>query len=383
MILSVYARPSLYLDRLKLLSLVARELPLRILCLEPISPELQALEHSGFQLQMVESFGSKHLQLWRAAQKRLKGIKIIHDNQLHLLPLLFEERLRRPGERLLLSSTFSALYTWYDHLRHDWPEVEPGYIRQRWRYLLLERTGARLSDGVLVFGEGHQAPLSHCYGIKEEQVHSLPNCIDPQSIGPCPPDPLPELQGRNRVLVYIGTVFRYKGSWELLEAFARLLPRYPKLRLLMVGPIHPYEERALRARIRARALEDKLLLLGLQPRARIPGLLAAAEALIFPSYLEGSPRAVIEAMACARPIIASRLPGVEALDPKEEFLSLVPRADAAALAEAIERLLESTEGERRRLGEAGRRHYLEAHTPESAAPVWRALYQDLLRGVER
>ena len=109
------------------------------------------------------------------------------------------------------------------------------------------------------------------------------------------------------------------------------------------------------AQIRARAaelgLEGKAIFTGL--RRDIPELLAISDVFCLPSYREGMPRSVIEAMAAGRPVVATDIRGCrEEVIPEVTGL-LVPPREAGGLTAALERLAEDA-GLRRRMGEAGR-----------------------------
>ena len=126
-----------------------------------------------------------------------------------------------------------------------------------------------------------------------------------------------------------------KGHRYLIEAIARLLPRWPQLTLLLAG------EGPLEA-----ALRDQCARCGINGQARflgyredIPELLAAADLVVLPSLYEGLPLAAIEALAAGRPIVATAVDGTPEVVIDGKTGLLVPPADSAALADAIERLL--------------------------------------------
>jgi glycosyltransferase involved in cell wall biosynthesis len=86
----------------------------------------------------------------------------------------------------------------------------------------------------------------------------------------------------------------------------------------------------------------------------VPALLAASHLVVLPSYREGLPKALLEALAAGRPVVATDVPGCrEVVIPDENGL-LVPPRDPDALADAMARLIRDPEL-RRRYGEAGRR----------------------------
>ena len=169
-----------------------------------------------------------------------------------------------------------------------------------------------------------------------------------------------------QVVMAIGAVQRPKGHWLLLDAMTRL-PASAHLVLITGGVDQPYANTA-RGRVK-RALNlpldnlDALLRdarrLGLSQRVHVSGfrtdvarVLAAADLLVFPSLEpEGFGRPIIEAMALARPVVATDIgPSAELLG--ADAGRLVP-PDGALLAKAVADLLSSPE-ERSRLGQRGR-----------------------------
>lgn len=158
-------------------------------------------------------------------------------------------------------------------------------------------------------------------------------------------------------LCFVGRLVRDKGIFELLDAFETLCVRHPDLWLAFVGPgpLAPEMER----RIQDRDLGGRVVLAGARPADEVADYLAAADMLVLPSYAEGLPNVVLEAMACGRPVVATDVGGTsEALVDGITGL-LVPPRDADALGQALERLV-SDRAMRARMGQAGRRRACEA-----------------------
>jgi glycosyltransferase involved in cell wall biosynthesis len=113
------------------------------------------------------------------------------------------------------------------------------------------------------------------------------------------------------------------------------------------------------------ALERQASQLGVRDRVRflgrrddVPALLAAADALVLPSWQEGLPLVVLEAMAAGVPVVATSVGGTPEAVVDGETGLLVPPRDVPALTAAIDTLLDDPE-RARRLGEAGRRRVRE------------------------
>ncbi len=318
------------------------------------------------------------LQLARWWGRQREPVDVLHDTQgfmLHLFARLAAAR-RRP---VRLSSNFASTWDWFHNLRGRWPvEWREREVRY-WAQLAGEYALTRVTDHFTVFGEGHRALFARTYDVPIERVHALPNCIEPDSF---PTAALPGDTGFEpdaQVLLFVGAVFRYKGVHELLAAVDALRPTHPRLRLLMVGPMPDRAEGAVRDVIARRGLGDVVRVLGKVPRDALPGLLAAAAALVLPTYTEGSPRVLIEAMASGCPVVASDVAGVRDLDPEGLCLRLARRMDADALTGALAAVL-ADPGEARRRARRAEARYRSHHTPAAAGATLAALYARLAGG---
>jgi len=139
------------------------------------------------------------------------------------------------------------------------------------------------------------------------------------------------------LVLFVGRLDTKKGIGELLEAFASLASRRPNLRLAYVGDGPGSEQ--LQGRARHLALEDRVILIGACPSQKVAQWLTAANVLALPSYNEGYPNVVIEALSCGRPVIATNVGGIlEQVNEKSGIL-IAPR-DSRALAGAIEEAME-------------------------------------------
>ena len=122
-------------------------------------------------------------------------------------------------------------------------------------------------------------------------------------------------------------------------------------------------------------LADRVRFLGWRPD--VADVLQAADVVTLPSRAEGLPLAVLEAMACARPVVATPVGGVPDAVVDEVTGLLIPPDDRHRLAAAILRLLRDrdTAG---RMGAAGRRRVEESFSLEGFASGVEAVYRDLL-----
>lgn len=176
----------------------------------------------------------------------------------------------------------------------------------------------------------------------------------------------------------VGTVCSLRPQKELetaLRALSRLAPHRPTLRFLVVGD---GPERGRLERL-TEELGVPALFVGQRPNDEVPDLVAAMDVLVLSSRFEGMPLAVLEWMAAAKPIVASRVGGIPAMVEDEQEALLVPPRDHVAFGEAIGRLLDDP-AERARLGDAARRRQQAEFRFEHTLGLLQELYERLYAG---
>ena len=143
----------------------------------------------------------------------------------------------------------------------------------------------------------------------------------------------------DELIVYAGNLLVTKGLGELMDAFVELAKSRPRLRLAVVGQ-GPYKE-TLASRAAAAGMENRVTLPGRCDAAGIARWMRAADVFCLPSYSEGCPNVVVEALACGRPIVATTVGGIPELV-KEASGLLVPPRDSAALWGALDQALSTS-----------------------------------------
>ena len=188
------------------------------------------------------------------------------------------------------------------------------------------------------------------------------------------PMPLPE---GPPAFLFIGRLLRDKGVAEFVEAARLLRAEYPDARFRLLGGLDEGNRTGIRQpELNSWLAEGIVEHLGTTDDVR-PHI-AAATAVVLPSYREGLPRSLLEAAAMERPLIASDVPGCRDVvdDGINGFLCSV--RDAGSLAEAMRQLLQLPRPQQLAMGKAGRRRVQERF---SEAAVVRA-YLDVLAGLE-
>jgi teichuronic acid biosynthesis glycosyltransferase TuaC len=136
-----------------------------------------------------------------------------------------------------------------------------------------------------------------------------------------------------KILVFTSRLDHAKGLSYLLSAFRTVLEHRSDCLLVLVGD-GPYRNH-LEQEVRELGLQKDVLLMGLRPHAEIAEWMSAADLVVQPSLNEGSPLPVYEALACGKPMIASRVGGIPELIISDDYGLLVPPANSEALSEAL------------------------------------------------
>ncbi|MGD0733171.1 MAG: glycosyltransferase [Terracidiphilus sp.] len=145
------------------------------------------------------------------------------------------------------------------------------------------------------------------------------------------------IEGSSEAVVYIGRMDLKKGLRELVDAAALLRPTRPNLHVYLVGegPDRPLIESAIQAHNASGYIH---LLHGCAPD-EVAVWMAAADLVTLPSYMEGCPNVVLEAIACGRPVAATNVGGIPELM-SDQCGRLVPPRNPALLAQAIASVLD-------------------------------------------
>lgn len=234
----------------------------------------------------------------------------------------------------------------------------------------LSRVVTRRADTVRVVSRA-TAREAAAAGVAPSRIAVVPSRCDTELFDPerwgeagqavrasLPGDPASPVVG------FLGSFNASKGVDVLVRGASKLAQRRPiRLAVAGDGPLREQLENAA-----AHAVLP-IALLGRLPHSDVPRFLAAVDVLAVPSYDEGLPRVVLEAMAMRVPVVASGVGGIpEAVEDCSSGL-LVPPGDAAALAAALDRVLDDPPLASR-LGNAGRRRVLDEFDARNG---WRRL----------
>jgi glycosyltransferase involved in cell wall biosynthesis len=177
-------------------------------------------------------------------------------------------------------------------------------------------------------------------------------------------------------VLFVGRLTRDKGIPELMKAFSQLVPRFPELRLLLVGCLEDGDPLPL----------DTRRFLEMHPQVIFAGAVhdtapyyAAADVLVLPSHREGLPTVILEAQAAGIPVVGASATGIVDVVAHGETGLLFPVGDVSALAAAIAKLLTDAHlANRLRLAGQGlvKREFQQER-------IWEELYREYLGILKR
>lgn len=166
-------------------------------------------------------------------------------------------------------------------------------------------------------------------------------------------------------LVCVGRLCEQKGQLLLLEAAAKLHATGQVFELVLAGDgeMRPQIE----ALIQQRGLSDRVRITGWISSAQVRDELLAARAMVLPSFAEGLPVVIMEAMALRRPVLSTYVAGIPELVIPGETGWLVPAGDVDALASAMLVALEAGDAQIQAMGEAAYARVVQRHSIDTEA----------------
>ena len=246
--------------------------------------------------------------------------------------------------------------------------------RRNWEWRLLIAT-CRTTNGVCVLDARSREVLEG--HVSSAAIHLVPNGVNYHWI-----EGIARSRGATRgdcrvpKVVFVGMVIPAKGVVELVEACSRI--NAVKFELELIGPVGKAMRQKLETIAGEREAGSWLHLAGEVPRAEAVGRMATAEVFVLPSYTEGFPLTVLEAMACGTAVVATDVGAIRDMLTDGDMGSVgvvVPPGDASALRVALEELLSNPE-RRHALGAAARKrcetHYQFSAVVRQLLKLWRS-----------
>lgn len=331
-------------------------------------PSIASLRNRGYSIETVKI--TRSMNLWVAFRSLLALIRLFRCERFDIL------HVHTPVAALIgrlaawLTRTPMVIYTAHGFYFHD--------DMPRWKYrlfVMLERIGGCWTN-LLFTQSSEDARTAVAEKIMlPEQVLAIGNGVNVERFSP------DKVGSGNRlrkslgipvnayVVGFIGRQVREKGIVELLNAVEQLAKEHLHLWVLLVGERLPSDHAAGLSRefaLAKKTLGDRLVAPGL--RNDIPELLAIMDLFCLPSWREGMPRTIIEAMMMAKPVVATNIRGSREEVIHEETGLLVPIDSTDILAETIERFI-TNPAWGKRLGIAGRDRALKLYNESTVVSM--------------
>jgi glycosyltransferase involved in cell wall biosynthesis len=257
-----------------------------------------------------------------------------------------------------------------------WPEPGDPLLRLG---TFMEDMSIETADGLLAASRSVAELTARRNAIDPELIGIVAGAVDSDVFAPAGDSDGDGRDDAVRVL-FVGNVADNKGVGVVLDAFARVAPEHPLLRLTIAGGADQEVAAELRGRAAKAGLGERVELCGFVEHDRLPALYRSADVFAAPSRYEGGLGLVyLEAMACGLPVVAAATGGTaEAVAPGETGF-LLERGDAEETAQAI-RTLVGDPALRARMGAAARRRVLEHFAAAPYAQKVESVYE---RAVER
>jgi glycosyltransferase involved in cell wall biosynthesis len=210
--------------------------------------------------------------------------------------------------------------------------------------------------------------------VRPAQARLLPGSgVDLDRFRPAPPPPA---DAEGCTFLFVGRLLGDKGVRELVEAARIVKKAHPVTRFQLLGFLGAANRTAISPAELA-AWEEEGVVAHLGAAEDVRPFLAAADAVVLPSYREGLPRSLLEAAAMARPLIAADVPGNrEVVIPGINGLLCEVRS-ATSLADALLRFLALSPAEKRRMGENSRRLVEERFSEEKVIAAYLAAIREV------
>lgn len=256
------------------------------------------------------------------------------------------------------------------------------YIEVSSLYSLLSKISARLvsypvelkliqaSDIVTTVSKSVAQELKE-YHLNPEKVIVVGNGVDEKFFYP----KQKILEDGKKYIMFAGRIDREKGLFDLVESATYICSEKPDVFFIIAGKGRDLGK--LQWSIRKAKLQDRFIFPGQVDKDQLVKLYQNATIFVFPSYHEGLPGAVLEAMSCGLPVIATDVRGNRDLISNGETGILVPPRSPKKMAEAISMLLED-EKLRKTLGKNARKIVERSYTWDVVSNKFLRCYESLV-----
>ncbi|MEW6531336.1 MAG: glycosyltransferase [Thermodesulfobacteriota bacterium] len=248
---------------------------------------------------------------------------------------------------------------------------DDGYLaRDRWLWRLLTKWVSARAAAIAPVSEEIGAILVDL-GISGDKIHLPRFGVDTEMFHPANNDD----RKTGTRLLFVGSLIPKKGVQDLLAALAHFSLNHISLDVVGDG----FHRAELEATARRLGLVDRVQWLGMRPPEEVAELMRQADILCLPSYTEGKPNVVREAMASSLAVIASRVGGIPEMVKDRETALLHEPGNVEDLRRCLSELVQD-EGVRKRMAAAGYESIIRSGiTWETTADDFDRIFEDILK----
>jgi glycosyltransferase involved in cell wall biosynthesis len=362
-----------------------------------LGPQLRAFAKAGYEVigasahgphvEELTSWGIRHEPLENATrsmapQRDAKALVELRTLFRRLAPTIVHTHNPKPGLYGRFAARLARVPVVVNTV-HGLYALPEDPLAKRAVVYSLERAAAACSDAELLQNV-EDIDVLRRLRVPEHKIHLLGNGVDLKRFDPDRADPartarLRESLGAGPDDIVCGVVGRLvweKGYREIFEAATRLRTLAPRVHVVVIGPTDEAKEDAITREDIARAeREGGIRFLGM--RDDLEDLYAAMDLYVLASYREGFPRSAMEAAAMGLPLVVTNVRGCRQVVDDGVNGSLVPVADATALAEAIAAIA-NDDAKRVAMGTAGRAKAHREFDDQKVIDITLGVYERLL-----
>ena len=239
--------------------------------------------------------------------KEIKQCDILKTNQMSgALPAIIAKVIYK--KKLVVRNGYEWLYSLIKAKKPLW---------KRGVVYCLEFLAYKMADKIIFTSKADKVFAQKIFHLKEEKIEVIPNYIDTDLF-----KPLSNVKKEPNSICYVGRLSKEKNVSALIEAISGL----PFVKLYIAGD-GPLKEELQQQAVKL-GLKERVVFLGKVANEKLPELLNKCQAFALPSLYEGNPKALLEAMACGLPCVASDVEGInEIIKHNENGLLVKPLKD--------------------------------------------------------
>jgi len=246
-----------------------------------------------------------------------------------------------------------------------------------WRRLWSYRLAIRFCDQVVSVSKATAKFLTEKRGVAQEKITVIPYGVDLRPFSGGDGIENREKMGltkKHKVIGMVGRLHPQKGHVYLIDAAEKIVRKHPNVKFVIVGDGELRSD--LEKRVEEKQLSNYFLFTGF--RSDVPEMMKTFDIFTLPSLYEGLPNVILEAMAAAKPVVATYVDGSKEIVVDGETGILIPPRDVESLKNALCEFLESPE-KIRTFGQNGRKrienHYSLKRQVKSFEGLYEAYYQ--------